>query len=123
MLQDIKPTKYYKYPKCEDGDVLIEGKYVKSEEGKFGIQHFFMSEDGQTVCLNKAGMLDKFVENSLWPGRKCRITYTGKHEIEKGAYAGKEAHTFLFAVDPNENPIFEPEKDQKLKTVSLDDLE
>lgn len=93
---------YVKYSEINEGETLVDGTYSYSKEGKFGIQHYFEKEDGSMVCLNKAGMLDKFVDNSLWEGRRVRIDYMGKKPIEKGQYAGKEAQTFEFFVDPKE---------------------
>jgi len=93
---------YVKYSEVNEGETLIDGVYAYSKEGKFGVQHYFENEEGETICLNKAGMLDKFVDNSLWEGRRVKIVYGGKKPIEKGAYAGKEAQTFEFFVDPKE---------------------
>ncbi len=101
-LTKVERPTYVKYADQNEGDVLVEGKYAYSKEGKYGIQHYFESEEGQTICLNKAGMLDKFVENSLWEGRAVKIVYGGKKPIEKGTYAGKEAQTFEFYIDPKE---------------------
>lgn len=117
-LQKVERPLYTKYADQNEGDVLVDGTYLNSREGKFGIQHYFENEEGQTICLNKAGMLDKFVENSLWEGRRVKIVYGGKKPIEKGQYAGKEAQTFEFFVDP---------KDKKsapsLQNVNPDELD
>lgn len=101
-LRKVERPTYVKYSEVNEGDTLVDGVYLNSREGKFGVQHYFENSEGQTVCLNKAGMLDKFVENSLWEGRRVRIDYAGKKPIEKGQYAGKEAQTFEFFVDPAE---------------------
>ena len=95
-------VRYVKYANLEAEEVIVDGTYSHSSEGKFGIQHYFESEQGHTICLNKAGMLDKFVESSLWEGRRVKIGYGGKNPIEKGPYAGKEAHVFEFYIDPTE---------------------
>lgn len=117
-LQKVERPIYVKYSECNPGDTLIDGTFLYSKEGKFGIQHYFEKEDGQQVCLNKAGMLDKFVDNSLWEGRRVRIDYGGKKPIEKGAYAGKEAQTFEFFVDPKEK-----KNQQVLTNVNPDELD
>ena len=117
-LQKVERPTYIKYSEVNAGDTLVDGTYLNSREGKFGIQHYFEDENGQTICLNKAGMLDKFVENSLWEGRRVRIDYGGKKPIEKGAYAGKEAQTFEFFVDPSEK-----KNATRLTSVNPDELD
>ena len=101
-LTEVERPIYTKYADFNEGDVLVEGTYSHSAEGKFGIQHYFDNMEGRTVCLNKAGMLDKFVDSSLWSGRAVKVVYGGKQPIEKGQYAGKEAQTFKFFVDKAE---------------------
>lgn len=117
-LTKVERPIYTKYADFNEGDVLIEGTYSHSSEGKFGIQHYFENLEGNTVCLNKSGMLDKFVENSLWEGRAVKIVYGGKKPIEKGAYAGKEAQTFEFFVDKTEK-----RNSANLSSVNPDELD
>lgn len=114
----VERPQYIKYSEMNAGDTLVDGTYLYSKEGKFGIQHYFENPQGQVVCLNKAGMLDKFVENSLWDGRRVKIDYAGKKPIEKGQYAGKEAQTFEFFVDPSEKKGI-----SNLQNVNPDELD
>lgn len=90
---------YYKYSECNEGDMLINnGKYLGSEQGKFGIQHLFEVE-GVTHVLNSAGQLNYLVEKHLSPNQRCNVIYKGTITLEKGPMAGKDSHQFEMQVD------------------------
>lgn len=90
---------YYKYSECNEGDMLINnGKYLGSEQGKFGVQHLFEVE-GVTHVLNSAGQLNYLVEKHLSPNQRCNVTYKGTITLEKGPMAGKDSHQFEMQVD------------------------
>jgi acetyltransferase-like isoleucine patch superfamily enzyme len=92
--------KYFKYKDCAPGQVLVEnGEYLGSEEGKFGIQHLFRQEDGETVCLNSAGHLNYLIEKNVKPGMHCNVIYAEKVALTSGTFAGKEAHNFELEID------------------------
>lgn len=50
-----------------------------------------LQEDNLVIGLNSNGMLDAAMEN-VSEGDMIQVMYNGKSEIEKGKYAGKEAH-------------------------------
>jgi len=90
--------KYIKYNECKKGDVLVEGKYLRDIQGKFGVQYEFLSESGDVVVLNKAGQLDYKME-FIRQGDVLKIIYDGSIILEKGAYAGKPSHQFILLRD------------------------
>lgn len=90
---------YYKYSEMNAGDVIIDnGKYLGSEQGKYGVQHLF-EVDSMTHVLNSSGQLNYLVEKYLSPGQRCNVTYQGKIVLEKGPMAGKDSHQFEMQVD------------------------
>jgi len=93
-------VKYFKYPECKKGQVLIDGGIYKGPtEGKYGTLHNFILPDGTKAVLNKAGQLDWLLENHCQVGTKCRVTFDGTHNLTKGPMAGKDANQFILAVD------------------------
>jgi hypothetical protein len=48
--------------------------------------------EGKNLALNEMGMLAKALER-VGKGEIVQVTYNGKSGIEKGKYAGKEAHS------------------------------
>lgn len=89
---------YPKYSECEAGEMLVDGTYVKSFDGKFGIQYEYMQEDGGIVVLNSAGALNNAMQY-VNPGARIQVTYMGQKDITKGKFAGKQFHDFQVAVD------------------------
>lgn len=98
---------YRKWADWEVGDILI-GKWVAThvdqykkncpvftvEEAYFKAKKEGEKLKGQNLCLNACGMLEKALE-SAEKGDLIQIEYTGTSMIEKGPYAGKEAHTMV----------------------------
>ena len=93
--------KYYKYKECEEGQVLVTGKYLGTSPNKFNADkpNFdFADEDGTIVCLNSAGHLSWLVNTYLKPGQLCRVTFAGKDTLSKGTFKGKEVNRFELAL-------------------------
>lgn len=92
--------KYFKYKDCTPGQVLVaDGEYTGPEDGKFGVQHLFNQRNGEVVCLNSAGHLNYLLKERVKVGQRVNIMYADRKLLEKGAFAGKEAHTFDLEVD------------------------
>lgn len=93
--------KYFKYAECQAGQVLVaKGKYLGAEQGKFGIQHVFQDLNGDgEIVLNSSGHLNYLLDKYAVIGTICMVEYTGKVELEKGKFAGKECHNFELYTD------------------------
>lgn len=120
--------KYYKYSECDKGQKLVSaGLYVGPEEGKFGINHVFKQEDGQTISLNSAGHLNWLLEDNTTAGKTvCNVYYDGKEMLTKGAMKGKEAHRFELEVREPQTHVVSKVKDTEPAkmvqgTLALDD--
>lgn len=104
-----KPMKFRTWADYSTGDILI-CKYVKTTPNKYNdskpnhvveIVEAFLKDkkvqaewvEGTHVCLNTSGMLDKSLSN-VSSGDMIQITYNGSAVMEKGKFAGKEAHGF-----------------------------
>lgn len=90
--------KYFKYSECEKGDVLVEGKFIRDFEGKFGIQYEFEHKTGDIHVLNSSGQLN-YKMDFVNPGERVMIIYDGSIILEKGAMKGKMAHQFKLLRD------------------------
>ena len=62
---------------------VIDAQFSKKKEGEKLV--------GQTIGLNSAGGLDKAMEK-VEEGTVIQVMYNGTSTIEKGKYAGKDAH-------------------------------
>lgn len=69
---------------------------IEVEEAVFADEDEAEKLIGKQIGLNSNGQLDKAMEK-VEEGQYVQVTYNGKSEIEKGKYAGKEAH--LVGVD------------------------
>jgi hypothetical protein len=97
---------YYKFKDCTPGQVLVNGgRYIGPEQGKYGIQHIFLEDDGtKTVVLNSSGHLNWLLENYATSGKSlCNVIYSERVLLTKGAMAGKEAHNFELEIDDGDN--------------------
>jgi len=63
---------------------VVEASFSKKKESKELI--------GQIIGLNSAGQFDKAMEK-VAEGELVQVMYNGMGEIEKGKYAGKDAHS------------------------------
>lgn len=97
-------TRYPKYNECEVGELIVEGKYIGTVEGKYGVEHKFEDDDG-TVVLGSAGHLNYLMEQ-VKDGDLVQVKYAGSEVLKKGAFAGKSAHRFSVAVDDGEEGPF-----------------
>ncbi len=86
--------KYFKYADLEPGFVLVDGKFIRSFQGKYGIQWEFLNNDGEVHVLNSAGQLNYKLETYCQPGDMVKIIYEGMIVLEKGPMAGKDSHQF-----------------------------
>jgi hypothetical protein len=122
-----KPKKFRLWKDYSVGDILI-CKYVGTTENKYNevkpnfvveiLETFLKNKlvekdlvEGTHLVLNTTGMLDKAMSN-VAPGTLLQITYKGTNAIEKGKFAGKEAHSI---------EVLEIEKDEE--GSSHDDLD
>jgi len=87
--------KYFKYAECEEGQLLVEGKFIGTSPNKFGKENFdFRPEEGPIVSLNHAGQLAYLMDNYVREGDTVQVIYDGKGILDKGAFKGKEVHNF-----------------------------
>lgn len=96
---------FRKWSDWSTGDYFI-GKYVEQyTDDKYDKEVFvFEIEEaefkdgkhkdliGKNLALNTMGMLEKAMEKVV-RGEVVQMTYTGKSAIEKGKFAGKDAHS------------------------------
>jgi hypothetical protein len=96
--------KYRKWADWDEGDILIcklnawhTDQYKKQCPVVEVVDAMFKSSAankefaGSTMVLNNTGLLMKALEE-VEIGSYLQITYNGTSEIQKGLYAGKEAH-------------------------------
>ncbi len=105
---------YRKWSDYSEGDVVV-GKFVGTHTDnydkvnpKIKVIHAEFRDGsgealiGQTLVLNSCGVLDKAMED-VQEGEYIQVVYNGTITMQKGKYAGKEAHTMdVSLVDPNE---------------------
>ena len=95
---------YKKWEDYSEGDVVVgvfEGIHTdkfKKENAKIKVVHAEFADGtadnyiGKTLVINSCGSLNKAME-SMVEGAAYQFVYNGKITLEKGPYAGKEAHT------------------------------
>lgn len=112
---DLKPvgngslepiSKYYNFNPPKEGstaeqllpNTTIYGTYEGSFTSKnFGsVTHKVRTEDGLLVGVPGSGQLNKLLDKVAKDSR-VKITYRGKEKIASGAFAGKQAHSFIVA--------------------------
>ncbi len=120
-----KPKKFRLWKDYSVGDILI-CKYIGTTENKYNeakpnfvveiLETFLKNKlvekdlvEGTHLVLNTTGMLDKALSN-VAPGTLLQITYKGTNAIEKGKFAGKEAHSI--SVDEIEEENDGPSHDE-----------
>ena len=95
---------YPKFKECEEGDVLVDGVFRRSVDGKYGEQFEFENHDGEVVVLNGAGQL-KYKMDFVKVGDNVKIIYEGEQILETGAMRGRPAHQFkVFLKDGDDEP-------------------
>ena len=102
-----KPKKFRSWADYSVGDILIV-KFIGSTENKFNesrpnfiveVLECFLNDkkvqkelvEGTHLVLNNTGMLEKAL-TTVSSGTLLQITYQGTNTIEKGKFAGKNAH-------------------------------
>lgn len=103
--------KYRKWGLWEEGDMLV-GKFVQEtmDNYKKPSYHIEVEEvqfedmtdapkQGEIFALNSAGQLDKAMAQ-VEKGDFVKVIYKGIQTIEKGPYAGKEAHSMAIFISP-----------------------
>ncbi len=77
-------------PAFKAGDVIVEGTFMRTFQGKFGLQHEFMVGNEKKV-LNGFGSINYKLQD-IEPKTTCRVVYNGKQKLTKGKMAGKDFH-------------------------------
>lgn len=116
-----RPRKYMKYSECNEGDVLVTGRYKGMVPSNYSDNHLFEVEnEEEDYVLNSAGHLNWQLE-SVELGSLVRVIYKGQEVLEKGPYKGKPSHQFdvQVAVEDLENNRAET-KTQSTQTLSDD---
>lgn len=99
------PKAYRKWEDWAVGDTVI-GKYTGNHTDQYKkvcpillVEQTFWKDkndgeemEGKSLVLNHCGTLAKAME-SVSEGQIIQLEYTGTAEIQKGPYAGKDAHT------------------------------
>lgn len=102
---------YRPWKNWAEGDVVV-GKFIRQDEDMYHKPNWIIEieeteftneednlEVGKHLGLNSCGSLDKAMEkNEVMEGTIIQIEYTGKIMLEKGPFAGKEAHTVILSV-------------------------
>jgi hypothetical protein len=86
-------------PAFNAGDVIIEGVFKKTFQGKFGLQHEFMVGTDKKV-LNGFGSINYKLQD-IEPNTTVRVVYNGKQKLTKGKMAGKDFHDCKLLVATN----------------------
>jgi len=90
---------YVNFKDCVEGQILAEGNYMGTIDGKYGPQHLVRKADGDEVVVNNSGHLDYLIKTNIEKGDFIQIRYDGKTELTKGKYAGKLSHQFIVLKD------------------------
>jgi hypothetical protein len=77
-------------PAFKEGEVIVEGVFKKSFQGKFGLQHEFLVGSEKKV-LNGFGSINYKLQD-IEPNTLCQVIYNGKKKLTKGKMAGKDFH-------------------------------
>jgi len=103
-------NKYYKLDECEAGQVLVTGRFIGEEQGRFGPQFAFKELESQEKVVLSGGhlafLLGKEGLLGLSKGDNmpiCRVTYAGSQILVKGPFKGKPAHTFELEIAEDES--------------------
>jgi hypothetical protein len=108
--------KYFKYADCKPGDVLVDGKFLRDFQGKYGIQWEYLDNSGEVVVLNSAGQLNYKMDAYVSPGDMVQIIYEGMITLDKGPMSGKDSHQFKL-IDMGKAPV------AKTETKAVDSAE
>lgn len=95
---------YCKYAEKKPGDVLVDGKFLRDFQGKYGIQWEYLDNSGEVVVLNSAGQLNYKMDAYVNPGDMVQIVYEGMITLDKGPMSGKDSHQFKL-IDMGKAPV------------------
>lgn len=98
---------FYSYPKTEPNTVLLEGWFIGTTQGKFGLEHTFVDRDQKYHVLNSAGHLNYQLRLRA-AGDFCRITFLGKTRLTRGSMSGKDCNQFKVEVDDELKQFLNP---------------
>lgn len=111
MEREIGGKKIYcKYAEKKPGDVLVDGKFLRDFQGKYGVQWEYLGNDGEIYVLNSSGQLNHKMESYVQPGDMVKIIYEGMILLDKGPMSGKMAHQFKL-IDMGQAPKSEEPQD------------
>jgi len=111
MEREIGGKKIYcKYAECKPGQVLVDGKFLRDFQGKYGIQWEYLGNDGEIYVLNSSGQLNHKMESYVQPGDMVKVIYEGMILLDKGPMSGKMAHQFKL-IDMGQAPKSEEPQD------------
>jgi hypothetical protein len=105
------PKTYRKWSEWETGDVVV-GKYVSTEEDSYDktnrileLEYCSFNESlvGKKLVLNSCGSVDSAFEQVDF-GDIVQVEYKGIEKLEKGKFAGKDAHSLEISVVEEEGP-------------------
>ena len=94
---------------------------VLVEEASFADKKEAKKLEGQVIGLNSNGMLNKAMER-VEEGDMIQVMYNGTSEIEKGKYAGKDAHLVEVDLVTEDDGSDEEEEIEDDETEDDDDL-
>ncbi len=117
--------KYFKYGECEVGQILVEGRFIRDFQGRFGIQFEFEHKDGEIHVLNSAGQLNYKME-FIKPGQVVQVIYKGMITLDKGPMKGKDSHQFEVLRDDDdeiEESVDGPDEKGVDETDGLDEFD
>ena len=93
MYSSINPNYTWKNVKdAKDDDVLVEGFYTGSSQGKYSYHnYFFESLTGEHVAVNGCASLVKAMEK-VSVGQQCKVIFRGKKVLPANhKFAGRDA--------------------------------
>lgn len=117
--------KFRKWTDWKEGDYVV-GKFIGTHVDNYEKENYKVQvldaqfEDaelatelvGKNLVLNACGSLDyNWSEADVQVGDVVMVTYTGKALMEKGKYAGKEAHTMTLSIMGDAEVVDEGEQD------------
>ena len=99
-VRNFKPleSKVQYLKPAELADANLEGTFIESFEGKYGLNHKIETEAGETIVVNGFGKLN-FEMLKVSKGDFIKLNYLGKQEIPDGDMKGKLAHQIKIEID------------------------
>ncbi len=98
QTEGAKKNRYIKMREQTAGSVLVDGTYVESYKGEYGLNYKFTDGEEDKFVVIGSKNLDQEMA-AVQPGSKVRITYVKPKLIKTGPWAGKTTYQFLVEVD------------------------